>query len=196
MMPNALALVVLLAAQESGPDMRPFMAEMREMRRQIVLLETALRERATALDLMAGQVRAVQSDVADIKARPVPPSSPFMGGPPASSDTVGVAKTVVFAPRLEADNTRRRDLVKIRVRRLEAGGSRPVGGEVELGSDGFVDLPIDQNGGLYVADWSTTDGQTFTLTLRDGATGQEAASAKVQTLQSQGHFLFVGYRLD
>ena len=196
MMPNALALVVLLAAQESGPDMRPFMAEMRDMRKQIALLEIALKERATVLDLMAGQVRAVQSDVADIKARPVPPSSPFMGGPPASSDTVGVAKTVVFAPRLEADNTRRRDLVKIRVRRLEASGSRPVGGEVELGADGFVDLPIDQNGGLYVADWSTTDGQTFTLILRDGATGQEAASAKITTLQSQGSFLFVGYRLD
>jgi hypothetical protein len=197
MMPNALALVVLLAAQESsGPDMRPYIAEMREMRRQIGLLEIALRERATVLDLMAGQVRSVQSDVADIKARPVPPASPFMGGPPVSSDTVGVAKTVVFAPRVEADNTRRRDLVKIRVRRLEASGSRPVGGEVELGADGFVDLPIDQNGGLYVADWSTTDGQTFTLTLRDGATGQEAASAKITTLQSQGSFLFVGYRLD
>ena len=195
MMPNALALVVLLAAQESGPDLRPFLAEMREMRQQIALLEIALRNRAQALDAMAGQVRAVQSDVADIKGRPVPPASPFMGGPPPSSDTVGVAKTVVFAPRVEADNTRRRDLVKIRVRRLESGGSRFVG-EVELGSDGFVDLPIDQNGGLYAADWSTTDGQTFTLVLRDGATGQEAASAKVQTLQSQGHFLFVGYRLD
>lgn len=192
---NALALVVLLAAQESGPDLRPFLAEMREMRQQIALLGIALREREEALGAMAGQVRAVQADVADIKGRPVPPASPFMGGPPPSSDTVGVAKTVVFAPRVEADNTRRRDLVKIRVRRLEAGGSRPVG-EVELGSDGFVDLPIDQNGGLYVADWATTDGQTFTLTLRDGATGQEAASAKVQTLQSQGHFLFVGYRLD
>jgi hypothetical protein len=192
---NALALAVLLAAQESGPDMRPYVAEMREMRRQIALLEVALRERAAALDTMAGQVRAVQSDVADIKGRPVPPASPFMGGPPPSSDTVGVAKTVVFAPRVEADNTRRRDLVKIRVRRLEANGSRFVG-EVELGSDGFVDLPVDQNGGLYAADWSTTDGQTFTLVLRDGATGQEAASAKVQTLQSQGHFLFVGYRLE
>ncbi|MET0552642.1 MAG: hypothetical protein ABW221_06365 [Vicinamibacteria bacterium] len=192
---NALALVVLLAAQESGPDLRPFLAEMRAMRQQVALLEIALRDRAAALDAMAGQVRAVQSDVADIKGRPEPPASPFMGGPPPSSDTVGVAKTVVFAPRVEADNTRRRDLVKIRVRRLEAGGSRAVG-EVELGSDGFVELPIDQNGGLYVADWSTTDGQTFTLTLRDGATGQEAASAKVQTLQSQGHFLFVGYRLE
>jgi hypothetical protein len=192
---NALALAVLLAAQESGPDMRPYVAEMREMRRQIALLEVALRERAAALDTMAGQVRAVQADVADIKGRPVPPASPFMGGPPPSSDTVGVAKTVVFAPRVEADNTRRRDLVKIRVRRLEANGSRFVG-EVELGSDGFVDLPVDQNGGLYAADWSTTDGQTFTLVLRDGATGQEAASAKVQTLQSQGHFLFVGYRLE
>lgn len=192
---NALALVVLLAAQESGPDLRPFLLEMREMRQQIALLGTALRERDEALSAMAGQVRAVQSDVADLKGRPVAPASPFMGGPPPSSDTVGVAKTVVFAPRVEADNTRRRDLVKIRVRRLESGGSRPVG-EVELGADGFVELPIDQNGGLYIADWTTTDGQTFTLTLRDGATGQEAASAKVQTLQSQGHFLFVGYRLE
>jgi hypothetical protein len=192
---NALALVVLLAAQESGPDMRPLVAEMREMRQQIALLGIALRERAEAFEAMAGQVRAVQADVADIKGRPVPPASPFMGGPPPSSDTVGVARTVVFSPRVEADNTRRRDLVKIRVRRLEAGGSRAIG-EVELGSEGFIDLPIDQNGGLYVADWSTTDGQTFTLTLRDGATGQEAASAKVQTLQSQGHFLFVGYRLE
>ena len=163
MMPNALALVVLVAAQESGPDMRPFLVEMREMRQQIALLEIALRQRAQALDAMAEQVRAVQGDVADIKGRPVPPASPFMGGPPPSSDTVGVAKTVVFAPRVEADNTRRRDLVKLRVRRLEAGGSRPVG-EVELGSEGFVDLPIDQNGGLYAVDWSTTDGQTFTLT--------------------------------
>ena len=101
----------------------------------------------------------------------------------------------MFAPRLEGDNVRRRDLVKVRVRRVEAGGFRPVG-EVELGQDGTVDLPIDQNGALYVADWSTGDGQTFTLILRDGASHQEAASVKVRPEQAEGHFIFVGSRLQ
>ena len=195
MLMSPLALVVLLAAEERAGH-AAVLAEMREMRQQIALLEIALRERARVLDLMAGQVRAVQSDVADIKGgRCRRPARSWAGRRPRRTRS-GSRRRSCSRRALEADNTRRRDLVKIRVRRLEASGSRPVGGEVELGADGFVDLPIDQNGGLYVADWSTTDGQTFTLILRDGATGQEAASAKITTLQSQGSFLFVGYRLD
>jgi hypothetical protein len=134
--------------------------------------------------------------MADVKqkAAPAPPAA-FLDAPPAGSDTVGVARSVVFAPRLEGDNVRRRDLVKVRVRRVEAGGFRLVG-EVELGAEGFVDLPIDHNGALYVADWSTGDGQTFALVLRDGATGQDAATVRVQPQRAEGHFLFVGYRLQ
>ncbi|HET9314412.1 MAG TPA: hypothetical protein VFQ51_02440 [Vicinamibacteria bacterium] len=193
-----LAMMILLVPQESRPvDLAPVMAEMRALREQVALLEIALRQREAALGEMQTQLRALGSDLAEVKDRTTapPPSSAFMGGPPLASDAVGVAKAVVFAPRLEGDNVRRRDLVKVRVRRVEPGGFRPVG-EVELGQDGTVDLPIDQNGALYVADWSTGEGQTFTLVLRDGASLQEAASCKVRPELAQGHFFFVGYRLQ
>jgi hypothetical protein len=196
MLMTPLALVLLLSPQESRPvDLGPVLGELRGLRQQVSLLELALRQRDTALEEMRTQLRALGTELAEVKERSTPPpSSPFIGGPPVSSDAVGVAKAVVFAPRLEGDNIRRRDLVKVRVRRVEPGGFRPVG-EVELGQDGFVELPIDQNGALYIADWSTGDGQTFALILRDGATQAEAASVKVKPEQSEGFFLFVGYRL-
>lgn len=196
MLMTPLALLVLLAPQEGRPvDLTPVMAELRGLRQQVTLLEQAVRQRDAALGDVRTQMQALGSELAEVKERSVPPlSSPFMGGPPLASDAVGVAKAVVFAPRLEGDNVRRRDLVKVRVRRVEPGGFRPVG-EVELGQEGTVDLPLDQNGALYVADWSTGDGQTFTLVLRDGASLQEAATVKVRPEQAEGHFLFVGYRL-
>ena len=197
MLTTPLALLVLLAPQEGRPpDLQPVMTEIRGLRQQVSLLDLAVRQRDAALDEMRGQLRALGTEVAEVKDRTAPPpSSAFMGGPPLASDAVGVARAVVFAPRLEGDNVRRRDLVKVRVRRVEPGGFRPVG-EVELGQDGTIDLPIDQNGALYVADWATGDGQTFTLVLRDGASLQEAASVKVRPEQAQGHFFFVGYRLQ
>jgi hypothetical protein len=196
MLMSTLALVLLLSPQEGRPvDVGPMLAELRGLRQQMSLLDLAVRERDAALDEMRTQLRALGTELAEVKERSTPlPSSPFIAGPSLSSDSVGVAKAVVFAPRLEGDNIRRRDLVKVRVRRVEPGALRPVG-EVELGLDGFVELPIDQNGALYVADWSTTDGQTFTLVLRDGASNQEAASVKVKPEQAEGHFFFVGYRL-
>jgi hypothetical protein len=196
MLMTPLALMVLLAPQEGRPvDLAPVVAEIRGLRQQVTLLEQALRQRDAALGEMQTQVRGLGAELAEVKERSAPPpATAFMGGPPLSSDAVGVAKAVVFAPRLEGDNVRRRDLVKVRVRRVEASGFRHVG-EVELGQDGTVDLPIDHNGALYVADWSTGDGQTFTLVLRDGASLQEAASVKVRPEQAEGHFLFVGYRL-
>ncbi len=196
MLMTPLALLVLLAPQEGRPvDLTPVMAELRGLRQQVTLLEQAVRQRDAALGDVRTQMQALGSELAEVKERSVPPpSSAFMGGPPLASDAVGVAKAVVFAPRLEGDNVRRRDLVKVRVRRVEPGGFRPVG-EVELGQEGTVDLPLDQNGALYVADWSTGDGQTFTLVLRDGASLQEAATVKVRPEQAEGHFLFVGYRL-
>src|SRR5262245_46002230 len=153
MLMTPLAMVILLVPQEGRPaDLAPVVAEMRGLRQQVALLEVALRQREAALAEMQTQVRALSSDLAEVKDRAAPPpSSAFMGGPPLASDAVGVAKAVVFAPRLEGDNVRRRDLVKVRVRRVEAGGFRPVG-DVELGQDGTVDLPVDQNGALYVAD--------------------------------------------
>ncbi|MGH6784244.1 MAG: hypothetical protein ACREBP_06410, partial [Sphingomicrobium sp.] len=125
----------------------------------------------------------------------VVPSEPFMAAPPPSSDAVGVAKTVVFAPRIEPDTTKRRDLVILKVRRVEAGGVQLVG-ERELGNEDGVDLPIDQNGALYIVDWSTAEGQPYNLILRDGTSGQAAASAQVRIQQIQGKFIFVGYRAE
>jgi hypothetical protein len=60
----------------------------------------------------------------------------------------------------------------------------------------FADLPIDQNGALYLVEWSTTDGQSYNLVLRDGASGQPAATVPVKPLQNQGRFVFVGYRVE
>jgi len=117
-----------------------------------------------------------------------------MAAPPPSSDAVGVAKTVVFAPRIEADTLKRRDLVILKVRRVDASGVQLIG-ERELGEEG-VDLPIDQNGALYIVDWSTTEGPTYNLVLRDGTSSQTAATAQVRVQQTQGKFIFVGYRAE
>jgi hypothetical protein len=117
-----------------------------------------------------------------------------MAAPPPSSDAVGVAKTVVFAPRIEVDTPKRRDIVNLKVRRVEASGVQLIG-EKELGEEG-VELPVDQNGALYVVDWSTTEGQSYNLILRDGTSGQAAATAQVRVLQTQGKFIFVGYRAE
>ena len=84
----------------------------------------------------------------------------------------------------------------LKLKRIEAGGSRPLAEtQLDAGED-FVELPLDQSGALYVVDWSTTEGHEYDLVLRDGATGQPAATVHVKQLQNQGRFLFVGYRLD
>jgi hypothetical protein len=100
------------------------------------------------------------------------------------------------AQMIEVDANRRHDLVLLRVRRLEADSAMPVA-ETELGQDQpGVDLPIDRSGGLYVVDWSTSDGQAYALQLKDGATGLPAAVVQVKPFQSSGRFVFVGYRLE
>jgi len=123
-------------------------------------------------------------------------AAPFLAGPPPSSDNVGIAKTAVLAPRIEVDASRRHDLVLLRVRRLEAEEARLVA-DTELGQDQTgVELPIDRSGALYVVDWSTTDGQAYTLQLKDGATELAAAVVQVKPFQASGRFVFVGYRLE
>jgi hypothetical protein len=144
---------------------------------------------------VARTLAAMSAEVTEVRERLVAPAAVFMAAPPPSSDTVGVAKTVVFAPRLEVDSGRRRDIVFLRIKRVEPGRLHPVG-DAELGNDGIAVLPLDQNGALYVVEWSTSEGHTYDLVLRDGASGQPAATVQVRPLQSQGRFVFVGYRLD
>ncbi len=189
------ALAALFAPQTPSPDVSALQAELERLQRKVASLETTARQRDDALDAMKTDLKAVEAGVADLRARPVtPPSGPFMAAPPPSSDAVGVAKTVVFAPRIEADTLRRRDLVTLKVRRVDAGGVRLLG-ERELGEEG-VEIPIDQNGALYIVDWSTTEGPAYNLVLRDGTSSQTAATAQVGIRQTQGKFIFVGYRAE
>ena len=190
-----LVLAALLAPQAPTSDESALRAELERMQSKVSALETKVRERDEALDDVKGGLKAVEAGVAELRSRPVtPPSGPFMAAPPPSSDAVGVAKTVVFAPRIEADTVKRRDLVILRVRRVDANGVQLIG-EKELGEEG-VDLPIDQNGALYIVDWSTTEGPTYNLVLLDGTSSQTAATAQVRVQQTQGKFIFVGYRAE
>ncbi len=193
----AFALVALAAAQQvpssEGEIPARVLADVRGLRLQVAALEVQLKVAAERLDQLRDDGAELRTGLAEIKAKIQDPTAiPFMSAPPESSATVGVAKTVVFAPRIEADPVRRRDSVNMTVRRVESSGSRPVG-EAVLSGETSVPLPLDRNGALYVVEWSTVDGQTFDLLLRDGVTGQVAATVQVRPLQSQGRFLFVGY---
>jgi hypothetical protein len=191
-----LVLAMLLAPQAPPPEDSALRAEVERLQSTVKSLETKARARDDALDALKADLKAVEGGVVELRSRPVtPPSGPFMAAPPPSSDAVGVAKTVVFAPRIEVDTLKRRDLVILKVRRVEASGVQLVG-EKELASEEGVDLPIDQNGALYIVDWSTTEGQAYNLLLRDGTSGQTAATAQVRLQQTQGKFIFVGYRAE
>ena len=127
---------------------------------------------------------------------PAPIAAPFLSGPPPSSDSAGVARVAVFAPRVEVDSQRRHDTVFLRLRRIEAHAVELVA-ELSLSQDAVaIELPLDKSGSLYVAEWSTSEGHSYTLQLKDGASGQLAASAQVKPLQAQGRLIFVGYRLE
>lgn len=193
----ALAVAVLAVAQQTPPAENEVsarvLADVRGLRQQVAALELQLRTTAERLDQLRDSTAEVQTGLGEVKAKIQDPAAiPFMSAPPESSATVGVAKTVVFSPRVEADPVRRRDTVTLSVKRVETGGSRPLG-ETMLSGESSVALPLDRAGALYVVEWSTADGQTFDLLLRDGVTGQVAATVQVRPLQSQGRFLFVGY---
>ncbi len=193
----ALALLLLVPVQEPGAEVGAMIGEVRRLRAEVSSLRLELFQRTDALLAMKGDLGALRDEVRSSRDRAAPSvAAPFLAGPPVPSDQLGVAKTAVFAPRVEADSTRRRDTVTLRVKRIEAGAIHKVA-EVELTSDApSVDLPIDQNGALYLVEWLTAEGQIYNLVLKDGASGQPAASAPVKALQAQGRFVFVGYRVE
>ena len=187
-----LALLLLAAPQEANA----LRAEVARLEREIAVLGGALRERDALLDTVREALAAVREDLRELKDRPQPVAAPFLAAPPPSSDRLGVARTAVFAPRVEVESFLRHDTVTLKVRRVEAGAVRTVA-DVELTPDASgVDLPIDQSGALYVVEWSTSEGHAYNLVLRDGASGQLAASVPVKERQSEGRFVLVGYRLE
>jgi hypothetical protein len=195
---GVIVVGAVLAAPPSGSEeLGQLVLETRGLRGQMALLEALVRKREEALEALGNDLQAMGSELAAMKERGAATTAgPFLAAPPAASDTVGVAKTAVFAPRVEAEATRRRDTVVLKVRRIEATEVRPVA-SVDLATDQIAaDLPIDQSGALYVVEWSTSEGQSYSLVLKDGATGLPAATAQVKPLQNEGRFLFVGYRVE
>lgn len=183
----------LLAGPAAADEVDRLRAEVARLQREVSAREAAQRRREDRLEELVREVRGSREGDGP---RGAPAALPFLAAPPVGSDTLAVARTVVFAPQVRVDASRPHDLVSIRVRRLEGRGSRPVG-SVDLGRDQFqVDVPLDESGALFVLDWSTGEGQSFTLVLTDGASGQAVATVPVKPLQAQGRFVFVGYRLD
>lgn len=200
-MPMLATLTLLALAGPQNPrgegDVSVALAEIRGLQVQVAALHNELRLRGEAVESLKKDVGALGDEVGALKDRVTSSvAGPFLSGPPPSSDSVGVAKVAVFAPRLEIDAARRHDLLSIRMRRMEPGAVRVVG-DVDFTSDqAGVDLPLDQNGALYVVEWSTSEGHAYSLSLRDGASGQTAAIVQVKPLQSKGRFIFVGYRVE
>jgi hypothetical protein len=184
-----------VAAPAAAQDASSLAAEISHLRGQIAFLESQLRQREQILDGIRKDVKSLADEMSKDRATSSL-SGPFLAGPPPSSDSVGVAKVAVFSPRIEVDSSRRHDLVTLRVKRIEAGGAKTVE-ETQLGTDQVgVDVPIDQSGALYVVDWSTSEGVSYSLLLKDGASGQTAATVQVKPLQNEGRFILVGYRVD
>jgi hypothetical protein len=194
-----LALVAAAGAQQSTnlEEAAGLRMEISGLRSQVAALHAELRTRAEAVDAMRRDLAALGDDIGALKDRPAASlAGPFLASPPPSSDSAGVAKVAVFSPRLHIDALRRHDVLSVRLRRLESGGARVVA-ETEISSDqSTLDLPLDQNGALYVLDWQTSEGHSYALVLEDGASGLPVSTVQVRPQQTKGRFLFVAYRVD
>ena len=189
----ALALLLLLPPVQEETALR---SEVTRLQTEVAQLRDTQKARDEFLEGVRHELVGVRDDVREMRERPQPVAAPFLAGPPASSDKLGVARGAVFAPRIEVDSFLRHDTVVLKLRRVEASAVRPVA-EVQLDPDeNGVDLPIDQSGALYLVEWSTSEGHVYNLVLRDGASGQPAASVPVKEKQNEGRFVLVGYRVE
>jgi hypothetical protein len=196
---HAFLVAVSLSSPLAGAtdEVAELRAELGRVRGEVAALEGEKKRWEAGVSALRESMRAVTEGVDAMKDRATSSvAAPFLSAPPPSSDTVGVAKVAVFAPRLEAEAQRRRDIVFLKVKRVEAGLVRLVA-EVELPADqAGVDLPVDQSGALYIVEWTTSDGNAYNLQLKDGTSALTTALVQVKNLQSQGRFIFVGYRVE
>jgi hypothetical protein len=192
----ALALMLLLGQTPVPQEDTALRAEVVQLRSELALMQAALKQRDALLGTVRDELTGARGDLLELKQRPQPLAAPFLAAPPVGSDRLGVARTAVFAPRVDVESFLRHDSVYLKLRRVEAQAVRTVA-EVEITPDApGVDLPLDMSGALYLVEWSTSEGHTYDLVLRDGASGQPAASVPVKERQSEGRFAFVGYRVD
>lgn len=189
----ALALLLLLPPAQEADALR---SEVHRLQTELALLRDSKKLRDAFLEKVGQELVGMRDEVRELRERPQPVAAPFLAAPPAGSDRLGVAKGAVFAPRVEVDSFLRHDTVVLKLRRVEAAAVRTVA-EVELTPDASgVDLPVDQSGALYLVEWSTSEGHVYNLVLRDGASGQPAASVPVKEKQSEGRFVLVAYRVE
>lgn len=168
-----------------------------QLQGQMAALHVGLRE-------ALGRLAALREEVGALRAgleRPpgnetVALAAPFLASPPDGSDAVGIARAPVFEPRVEPEASAVHDAVQLRVLQMEPEGARLVGELSVAAEPGGVPLPLSRNGALYVVEWSTPQGFEFKLVLRDGASGQPAATVQVRPYNSEGRFVFVGYRVE
>ncbi len=182
------------ASPAQGDEVGTLRGQVARLRDEVEVEKRRFEKREKELE---ESMKGVREDLGELKERVTAPvAGPFLSAPPVPSDTVGVSRVAVFAPRLEAEAQRRRDIVFLKVRRVEADSVRLVA-ELELAADQQgVDLPIDRSGALYIVEWTTSDGNAYGLELKDGASAQVVAAVQIKQLQSQGRFLFVGYRVE
>jgi hypothetical protein len=201
-MTTGLALLALLAASpqaggRADGDLAALHSEMGGLRSQVAALHAELRARAEAFEGLRREFASMSEDLVALKDRPqVSVAGPFLSAPPASSDTAGVARVAVFAPRLNIDAARRHDSLSLRLRRLDPGSARVVADLELLADQSSLEIPLDQNGALYVLEWQTSEGHAYALALQDGASGLPVATVQVRPQQTKGRFLFVGYRVE
>jgi hypothetical protein len=188
----AVALLVLgtarLAAAQSESSRAESTADMDRLRAEVGKLDGSIHE-------IGGDLKRELAFVRDRLSLVV--ATTFLQSPPPSSDVVGVAHVAVFAPHIEADNAHHRDVLVLRVRRVDASGLRTIGPDIEIASGQMsTALPVDQNGALYIVEWSTAEGYSYAVQLKDGATEAPVASVQVRPLQNRGRFMYVGYKLE
>lgn len=196
-----LTLCPASLAQQVGPRVESG-DDLRRLRGELHTLSAALEQRDKTLSAMQAELAKAGADLAAMRANlrelaalPVTANA-FLVSPPQGADALGVAKAMLFEPRLQLESARRHDTLFVKLRRIEPD-TIVLLADLELGaSDSLLTLPIDRNGALYAVEWSTEEGFTFTLSLQDGASEQTAASVQVRPLLNRGRFLFVGARLE
>ena len=188
-----LALLLLAGPQDS----QALRAEVDRLEARVATLDAEVVERDELLGSVREELRAVRADVRKLsESPPRGPAATFLAGPANGSDRFGVARAAVFAPRIEVESPVRHDTIYLTVKRVKTTALQTIG-EVELTPDlGGIDLPLDENGALYLVEWETTEGHRYNLVLRDGASLQPAASVAISEYESKGLFAFVGYRVE
>lgn len=193
----ALALSLLLAASpQSADETDQLRAQLRGLEDDKRRLEGALRERDELLGAVRSRLAGLREDVESLKERLQPAAASFLAAPPVGSERLGVARTAVFAPRIEVASFRRHDTLYLKLRRIEATRVQTVA-ELELAPDASsVALPLDQSGAVYLVEWTTSAGHVFDLALRDGASELPVATVPVKEQQAEGRFVLVGFKIE